>query len=1061
MLIISLKFRWLLPLFLFIGPSNYAQTSVIDTSETNKKFLLAKKLKSKNQFDKSLVLLDTVIKEYRSYYGKVSFKELIARRLKSDSYLDLAQFDNCYKEIQFIEKNLEKVDDLEKELWRKLQFTVAGFYAAKGNYKKSNETIETALKLEIQRKDTNEILTLNTLLGDNKMRQRDYDSAEQILKKNISLGDHDNQKVIASKATLAKIFRRQNKYLEAHTLIDEVINATKDSLVKAGAFNNKALCFKNQGKLKDAIEYYKKAMSYYKGTYKIEYHKSYNSINHNFGNVYKRLNQYDLAIQYCKTAIKGRIKVEGEISSGHALSQYSLSLVYYEIGLFDLAVKHGQIAVDIYNQLYPPNHGALIQLKSYLNGVIKHLNKGEGSDIFVDQVEKNYFLFKNNYPTQRIEIFDLGSNLVQWYSSTEQYEKAEILFEELNLMLDSIPKLSIIAKLKYYRYQSHFFNQIGNYQKSYYYINKSLEENNFSVASFEDVISIDQALRALKLGLLASTQEYVLNKREKDLDLALDYSQNSLKFFDYLRSNFINEQNSFNANYLWYEHYERIIDIQYQLKSLKNDSTIDDIIFNLHEKCKANKLLANMKSDYFLNSININPDFRKNFKKNTGRIKKLKDKLANADPLNFSIKDSLQNLLFIANTEKEKLKNQLKISNPQFYEYVYQNQPVDLNHLKKVLQKNNQALISYFLGPTRLFISSIYNGKISNRIFPFKVRNTKILDLEEISKITDGNFDYKTLYKEILKQEIDSFDDNISSLIIIPDGTLNYIPFEALQNSKDQYLVESFDISYAYSATWLEKLGSLKSDAAESMLCFVPTYENANHNSGLLAELSRSDKHNLPGAKKEIEEISKIIHTGVIEGFDATERKFRSNLNNHKILHLAMHADLGTESSNTNLLFSDAKDSIYNNNLSIDEIKGLKINADLVVLSACNTGMGEIEQGAGAMSLSKAFALAGVPSTIMSLWKVPDESTSYIMIEFYKNLKNGLKKDESLRQAKLCYINDSTIPEALKTPYHWAGFVAVGNMNPVNISDSHLIYWILAGVSLFILSLLLINKRKT
>ena len=109
--------------------------------------------------------------------------------------------------------------------------------------------------------------------------------------------------------------------------------------------------------------------------------------------------------------------------------------------------------------------------------------------------------------------------------------------------------------------------------------------------------------------------------------------------------------------------------------------------------------------------------------------------------------------------------------------------------------------------------------------------------------------------------------------------------------------------------------------------------------------------------------------------------------------------------------------------MKLPEIYNLQLEADLVVLSACETAAGILKTGEGVMSLSRGFAWAGVPSTVTSLWKVNEEATAKIMVSFYENLRQNYPKDVALKQAKMTYLKNN--PEA--APYFWAAFILVGN----------------------------------
>ncbi|MEL6988581.1 MAG: CHAT domain-containing protein, partial [Bacteroidota bacterium] len=125
-----------------------------------------------------------------------------------------------------------------------------------------------------------------------------------------------------------------------------------------------------------------------------------------------------------------------------------------------------------------------------------------------------------------------------------------------------------------------------------------------------------------------------------------------------------------------------------------------------------------------------------------------------------------------------------------------------------------------------------------------------------------------------------------------------------------------------------------------------------------------------------------------------------------------------------------------------NELCNMNLNAQLAVLSACNTGSGSYKKGEGNMSLSRAFNYAGVPTTVHSLWKVPDEATSSIMLKFYEGLKNGLRKDEALKNAKSSYLENNVIPERAH-PYYWAGFVLNGNESPILIEAKTSYTWLI------------------
>jgi CHAT domain-containing protein len=166
------------------------------------------------------------------------------------------------------------------------------------------------------------------------------------------------------------------------------------------------------------------------------------------------------------------------------------------------------------------------------------------------------------------------------------------------------------------------------------------------------------------------------------------------------------------------------------------------------------------------------------------------------------------------------------------------------------------------------------------------------------------------------------------------------------------------------------------------------------------------------------------------------ERLRSFDLSQYRILHFATHAVLGDKVgrfSQPALVLSRREGKGKEGLLQFSDILELKLNADLVVLSACDTGLGKLREGEGIIGLTRAFLYAGASSTVVSLWKVEDQSTSLLMEQFHLRLKQGVSKAEALRQAKLEILN-STIDlkaigtrQSLAAPFYWAPFILVGD----------------------------------
>jgi CHAT domain-containing protein/Tfp pilus assembly protein PilF len=244
-------------------------------------------------------------------------------------------------------------------------------------------------------------------------------------------------------------------------------------------------------------------------------------------------------------------------------------------------------------------------------------------------------------------------------------------------------------------------------------------------------------------------------------------------------------------------------------------------------------------------------------------------------------------------------------------------------------------------------------------------------------------------------------------VIFIPQASLFLVPFQALQDSNGKYLIEQHTISLAPS---IQILG----------LTQQKNTRNNSENNLIIGNPSPfpDNLDPLPGAETEAKEIAVILQSKPLIGTEATKTTVIAKIKQASLIHLATHGFFderqGLQSS---LAFStaDKEDGL----LTADNILNLNLQADLAVLSACDTGRGQIT-GDGVIGLSRSFIAAGVPSVIVSLWSVPDLPTAQLMVEFYRHRQQGMDKAQSLRQAML------TVMKTYPNPIDWAAFVAIG-----------------------------------
>ncbi|MEM7105660.1 MAG: CHAT domain-containing protein [Bacteroidota bacterium] len=426
------------------------------------------------------------------------------------------------------------------------------------------------------------------------------------------------------------------------------------------------------------------------------------------------------------------------------------------------------------------------------------------------------------------------------------------------------------------------------------------------------------------------------------------------------------------------------------------------------------------------------------------------NKLPELDSLNFRHLN-LRTLLAAAKKEnsipkidslQELINNHLIFTHKKFPSLeLLSSKKFEVKSLHKTL-KEDEIVLKYFILENEIAIFSITKNDFSWEIKPWL--NNEIESVKTLTNsIRNRKYDVKTatLLGEKLLPAIDS---KITKIIINPDSELYRVPFEILQK-QNRFLTESYEIRYTSNLGFIDFENESQSKSESLLAIYAPYYPETE-----TMVATRNDASFLKGAKKEAEAISTLFPSDIYIGDTITKRYFIETAPKAGILHLAMHAEINdTEPGLSRLLFN--KDDKTSDDLYLEELYALQLKANLAVLSACNTGLGKESASKNLESFQRAFNFAGVPATVVSLWEVPDQSTSEIMEGFYTYLKDGASKSSALKNAKLNYLKKHRGTK-LAQPFYWTGFVLYGAESAiVNPSNSNKIWYVLLPVFLIIL----------
>ena len=394
-----------------------------------------------------------------------------------------------------------------------------------------------------------------------------------------------------------------------------------------------------------------------------------------------------------------------------------------------------------------------------------------------------------------------------------------------------------------------------------------------------------------------------------------------------------------------------------------------------------------------------------------------------------------------------------KVLASAFPEYADLKKKVDIlphTDFEKTYLSNEEVVLQYILNNEQGY------GLLSStaQTILFKLNDPQQLNLKVISlyeKLTDfvstkkKIVDYNRLSNEVFKVLMPGKVYRAmqgKKLTLVTDYILQQLPFEALVVNVDKgsYLIEEVETRYAYSMSYLNVKKKVAHDAEKELLGLAPV------------QFAALGLPRLAFSGAEVAEVEKIYRgTSLLNG-NATKSTLLSDLDNYKIVHLSTHADVG-ENGNPWIAFSDKK-------LFLNEIYATKNQADMVVLSACNTSLGELKKGEGAMSLARGFFHSGAKSVVSSLWTINDKASKDLMVAFYNGLHKGMTKAAALRKAKLDYIN--TYRGTTVSPSFWAALIVIGDNSPLPTNNAPTIPWLWLITATVVLSImfLLFYKRR-
>jgi CHAT domain-containing protein/Tfp pilus assembly protein PilF len=536
---------------------------------------------------------------------------------------------------------------------------------------------------------------------------------------------------------------------------------------------------------------------------------------------------------------------------------------------------------------------------------------------------------------------------------------------------------------------------------------------------------------------------------------ALNAYQSAYILFDYVEKTYDSDEARLFLNKVKYNIRTAPVDLCFRLYKITGDNQYKEQAWLFDQRNKATVLTLNVQENLLrTNDTSVSILVRQAAIRSSITRFSLKARENNdtttVQQLSAIIRDYEIELSKIQDT----INNDPSLSRSRFTETI-----PSISELRRKIKNDKTAILSYHVSSNKLYGICITRDSLLlleqniDSSF-FKRLQHFILSLHSVNgeKKYDGNESSSFFYTALISP-FQSVIKEIQRLIIIPEEELNYLPFEALQNEQHEYLLNSFAIQYQYSAALLGSGDDIKSAYNTSVLGMAPFV-----NAGYTDTINRITFEQLKNSGEELQ-TEKAIQ---LLNDKATKKYFLQNAAQYGTIHLATHAAINEQSPELSYIAFYP----YGDNLLLaGEIYNLRLDStQLIILSACETGSGQLVRGEGKMSLSRAFTYAGCRNMISSLWKAEDITTSFILQRLYYYLSKGYTRDKALQQSKIDLLNSDKIEHRFKTPNFWAHLVLIDTYENSR-TTSPLIYivpmFIILGMVLFIYKKRLSQKTKS
>ncbi|MEL7530583.1 MAG: CHAT domain-containing tetratricopeptide repeat protein [Bacteroidota bacterium] len=806
----------------------------------------------------------------------------------------------------------------------------------------------------------------------------------------------------------------------------------------------------------------------------------------NLGFSYIRMRDGERAAQYGAKSIELDSKLYGPKHPYVIDGYHSMGHCYELMGQTEQAKDYHRKAISLYQEVLGPGHEKIAELSNCLGDIARGEQAyDEALDLYQNALGIYEKLLGPNTERHLLQYSEILGTLLE----KEDIAEAEHYFALALPLAERLSQSKSYNANDIFINRGYYFRLKGKHQaavNSFLKVIQMYEPDYRLAQQMPSLIQIGKAnalavFQALGELAYSQSQHAAQSQGLAALDSSLQTFQQFAQFVDSLRiTDFSADGLLFYADYS-IRYFEKGIATALAAHQQKADHQYLEMAFAFSERAKAVILQKAQKEAKARSYAGIPADLLAQEQQLKSQLS-FYEQLISSEEQKATKQDTLKIIAwrskrFNLQNDYQALVQKLEQAYPLYYRIKYDLSLSSLADLQTNLA-SDQQLLSYFWGDSSVFVFKIQPQSVSlERLGEADALGSQIEDLRNqliqpyISSAAQllAPLDYAALAEALFVQIWpQSMETQIAETIIVPDGHLSYLPFELLITESDPswdqwaalpYLVKSQALSYAFSATqWLnDKKPSAKPSPSKTLLAIAPQFGEAP---SLWADANqRQNWGALRFSQQEASQVQQLWDGTLLAAEQATKAEFIKLAPAYRILHLSSHGKANDQDARYSFIaFAPeesesahhlASDSVVQTRLAEEgasllytaDLYGLQLNADLVVLSACETGLGELQRGEGLVSMARGFAYAGAKATLTSLWSVNDKATANLMLDFHKGLREGMPKNQAFRQAQLNMI------ESNHSPFYWGGFVMIGDTDALGTQIPW--YWYLAGAIFF------------